>query len=121
MGLAAGSVCFYATEIVKQRFSIDDSLDVFAVHGVGGIIGILLVSVLATGFFGGSGLGDGVTVGGQLWVQAVGVAATVIWSVVMTYVIVKVTSALTGGARVDDEDEIVGLDLASHGERGYDL
>ena len=121
LGFAAGSVCFYATEIVKQRFSIDDSLDVFAVHGVGGIIGVLLVSVLATGFFGGAGLGDGNSVGSQLWVQAIGVAATVIWSVVLTYVIVKVASALTGGTRVDDEDEIVGLDLASHGERGYDL
>ena len=121
LGLAAGSVCFYATELVKQRFGIDDSLDVFAVHGVGGIMGVLLVTVFATGFFGGPGLGDGVTVGSQLWVQIVGVVATVVWSVVATYVIVKVASALTGGARVDDEDEIVGLDLASHGERGYDL
>ena len=121
LGAAAGAVCFYATELVKQTWKIDDSLDVFAVHGVGGILGTILVAVLATGAFGGGGLAEGVAVGRQLFVQAVGVVAVVIWSVVATFVIFKIAEALTGGLRVDEEDELVGLDLATHGERGYDL
>ena len=121
LGAAAGALCFFATELVKQRWNIDDSLDVFAVHGVGGMLGTLLVSVLAVGALGGRGLADGMTIFQQLGAQAIGLVATVLWAALATLVIVKITAALTGGLRVDEEDELVGLDLATHGERGYDF
>ncbi len=121
IGAAAGIICFYAVELVKSRMKIDDSLDVFAVHGIGGLLGILLVSFLAPVFLGGGGLAEGVSVGQQFGVQVIGAIATVVWSVVATWVIVKVTGVLTSGIRVDEEDELLGLDLATHGERGYDL
>ena len=119
--MVAGAVCFFATELVKQRWKIDDSLDVFAVHGVGGMLGTLLVAVLAVGALGGGGLSEEMTIAKQFGVQAVGLVATVLWSALATFAIVKVTAALTGGLRVDEEDELVGLDLATHGERGYDF
>ncbi|MCA8927504.1 MAG: ammonium transporter [Alphaproteobacteria bacterium] len=121
LGLAAGFVCFYAVQIMKFSLKLDDSLDVFAVHGVGGILGSLLLSVLALAAFGGRGLAEGQTAIGQLGVQAVGVGVTLIWSAGLTFLIVKVTGALTGGLRVTEEQEIEGLDLAYHGERGYDI
>jgi Amt family ammonium transporter len=121
LGAAGGCLCFFAVQAVKFRFKIDDSLDVFAVHGVGGILGSLLVAVLALGAFGGGGLAEGQTAGGQLGVQAVGVLVTVVWSGVFTFIIIKVAGALTGGLRVSQEEEIEGLDLISHGETGYDL
>ena len=121
LGAAAGLVCFFAVDIVKQTWKIDDSLDVFAVHGVGGLLGTLLVSFLATAAFGGGGLAEGVTAARQLGVQFLGAAAVAVWSAVATFVIIKIAAALAGGARVDEEDELVGLDLATHGERGYDL
>ena len=85
------------------------------------MVGALLVAVLASDAFGGIGLTKGVTMSEQLGIQVLGLAATVIWSALATFVIVKVTATLTGGVRVDEEDELVGLDLATHGERGYDL
>ena len=121
LGAAAGAVCFFATEVVKQTWSIDDSLDVFAVHGVGGLIGTLLVSGLALASFGGGGLAEGATVARQLGVQAIGALAVAAWSALATLAIVKAAGALCGGLRVDEEDELLGLDLATHGERGYDL
>ena len=121
LGAAAAIVCFYAVQLVKHSLKIDDSLDVFAVHGVGGILGSLLVSFLALAMFGGGGLAEGQTAMGQLGVQAIGVGVTLVWSTVLTVVIVKVTGALTGGLRVSEDQEIEGLDLASHGERGYDI
>ena len=122
VGAIAGAVCFFAVELVKQKWQIDDSLDVFAVHGVGGVLGTLLVSVLAVEALGGNGLSvvSG-NFGAQLGVQALGVLATLAWSGIVTYIIVKATAALTGGLRVDSEDEWTGLDLAVHGERAYDL
>ena len=119
LGAVSGGVCFFFTEIVKEKWSIDDSLDVFAVHGVGGLIGVILVSVVAGTAFGGGGIE--VSMARQLGVQTIGVVATALWSAVATFVVVKVVEALTGGLRVDEEDELVGLDLATHGERGYDL
>ena len=121
LGAAGGFFCFYAVQAVKFRFKIDDSLDVFAVHGVGGILGSLLVSVLALGSFGGGGLAEGQTAGAQLGVQALGVVVTLVWSAAFTFIIVKVAGALTGGIRVTQDEEIEGLDLVSHGETGYDL
>jgi Amt family ammonium transporter len=122
LGAVAGVVCFFAVDMVKERWKIDDSLDVFAVHGVGGIIGTLLVALLAVAVLGGNGLAvERGSIGIQLGVQALGVIAAVAWAAVFTFVIVKVTSRLTSGLRVDEEDELVGLDLATHGERGYDM
>ena len=100
---------------------IDASLDVFAVHGIGGILGSLLVSVLALDAFGGGGLAEGQTAVGQLGVQALAVGVTLVWSVGFTFLILKVTGVLTGGLRVSEDQEIEGLDLASHGERSYDI
>lgn len=119
LGLAGGYVCYVAVDVIRGKLQIDDSLDVFAVHGVGGILGSLLVAVLATESFSGVGLGDDVTVTSQLVVQAMAIAVTVIWTALASYVIFKVAGALTGGIRVDEQDEIEGLDLSQHGERGY--
>jgi Amt family ammonium transporter len=121
LGAAGGFICFYGVQLIKHKFKIDDSLDVFAVHGVGGILGSILVAVLATGMFGGNGLADGVTASGQLVTQAIGVGATVVWSGIATFVICKIVGMLTGGIRVSEDQEVEGLDLAAHGERGYDL
>jgi len=119
-GVAAGCVCFLAVRLIKNKFKIDDSLDVFAVHGIGGIMGTLLAAVFALTSLGGSGLvvksGSSID---QFGVQAIGVLSVVAWSVVESYIIVKITKALVG-LRVADEDEHVGLDLTAHGERAYD-
>ena len=120
LGLAAGIVCFAAVLVVKQRFRIDDSLDVFGVHGVGGMLGSLLVAVLATKEAGGSGLAEGVTWTGQLANQALAVAVTALWSGVATWIIVKLVSFVTK-LRVSPEAEVNGLDISAHGERAYDL
>jgi Amt family ammonium transporter len=118
LGLAGGLICYIAVDLIKLRMKIDDSLDVLAVHGVGGATGtILLVFLLTTGS-GGAGYSDGMNAFSQLSVQVTGVVATAIWSIVATVVIVLVTKALVG-LRVSDEDEVKGLDLTSHGETGY--
>ncbi|XDZ63709.1 ammonium transporter [Alphaproteobacteria bacterium LSUCC0396] len=118
LGLAGGVACYVGVDLIRVKLKIDDSLDVFAVHGVGGILGSLLVAYLALPAFGGLGLGDGVTVGGQFMVQLSSVAITVLWTGVASYVILKVIGMLVG-LRVDQQDEIEGLDLSQHGERGY--
>jgi Amt family ammonium transporter len=119
-GVLAGIVCYRATPIIKQKLKIDDSLDVMAVHGVGGTLGVLLTGVFVAASFGGVGLPEGVSTGGQVGVQALGVAATALWSVALTYIIAKVVEA-TVGLRVSHEEEVEGLDITSHGERAYDL
>ena len=121
LGVAAGVICFFATQLVKRVWRIDDSLDVFAVHGVGGIGGSLLVAVLAVTALGGSGLAESMTIAKQLGVQAIGVAAVVAWSGFCTFLIIKASGALTGGLRVSEDDEQTGLDIAAHAERGYHL
>jgi len=120
IGVAAGIVCQWMTTWIKQKIKIDDSLDVFAVHGVGGALGTILVSFLALSTFQGLGLAEGMTVGKQLGVQVIGVLAVALWSAIATFVIVKIASGMFG-LRVPEEDEIEGLDITSHGERGYDL
>lgn len=120
IGLLAGIVCQWMTTWIKQTIRIDDSLDVFAVHGVGGALGTILVSFLALETFQGLGLADGMTVGTQLGVQAIGIVAVAVWSAVASFIIVKIAGAIFG-LRVPDEDEIEGLDITAHGERGYDL
>jgi len=124
IGLLAGGVCFTATQYIKRVLKIDDSLDVFPVHGVGGILGTLLAGVFSAtslGVFSGYGFAGGIeSMAGQLKVQFIGVIATIIFTAVVTWVILKVIDALIG-LRVTEEEEIEGLDIALHEERGYDL
>ncbi len=120
IGLSAGTVCFYATAFLKQKLKIDDSLDVFPVHGVGGILGTLLAGVFVAVGLGGAGYAEGMTMGSQLGVQLTGVIATVAFTAVATFVILKVVDALVG-LRVTDEQETEGLDISQHEERGYIL
>lgn len=124
IGLTAGIVCYYATNLIKNKLKIDDSLDVFPVHGVGGILGTLLAGVFCSqqlGAFSGNGFSDGISsIAGQLSVQATGVAATFIYTAVVSYILLKLVDALVG-LRVDIEEETEGLDLVLHDERGYDL
>ncbi|MEQ9639843.1 MAG: ammonium transporter [Alphaproteobacteria bacterium] len=120
IGFVAGLVCFYAVQLVKHALKVDDSLDVFAVHGVGGITGILLVSFFGDPSLGGLGLAEGKTMASQLGVQAVGTIAVLVWSVVASFVILKALDLIVG-LRVSEEDETTGLDLATHGERGYNI
>ena len=119
-GLASGVLCFAAVQFIKQRLRIDDSLDVFAVHGVGGILGTLLTAVFALPALGGLGLPEGATVASQFGVQALGVVAVVVWAGIASFVILKVVGAMTP-ARASAEAETDGLDLTAHGERAYDL
>jgi Amt family ammonium transporter len=119
-GVAAGAICFVAVMVIKHRLRIDDSLDVMAVHGVGGVLGTLLTAVFVLEGLGGAGLGDDTGVLDQLGVQAVGVVAVAGWTAVATIAIVAVVR-VTVGLRVSREAEIEGLDLTAHGERAqYD-
>ena len=124
IGLTAGVVCYFATNWIKNKLKIDDSLDVFPVHGVGGILGTLLAGVFCStqlGVFSGNGFSDGIdSIGGQLMVQATGVVATFTYTAVATWVILKVVDLMVG-LRVDADEETQGLDLVLHDERGYDL
>ncbi|MEJ2118423.1 MAG: ammonium transporter, partial [Alphaproteobacteria bacterium] len=120
LGLAGGFICYFAVDIVKRVFKIDDSLDVLAVHGIGGVTGTILVSFLAVEALGGKGLSEGVSVGSQLMVQLAGVGATAVWSVAFTVIIVMVVRMLVG-LRVSEDDETQGLDFSEHGETGYNL
>ncbi len=124
IGLLAGFVCFNATQYLKQVLQIDDSLDVFPVHGVGGMLGTLLAGVFSSvslGVFSGYGFADGIgSMGGQVYVQLIGIFATVAFTAVVTWGILKAVDALVG-LRVSEEQEIEGLDIALHEERGYNL
>jgi Amt family ammonium transporter len=120
IGLSAGMVCFFATGFIKQKLKIDDSLDVFPVHGVGGILGTILAGVFVSAGLGGIGYADGVTMGSQLGVQLTGVIATIIYTAIATFVCLKVVDIVIG-LRVTDEQETEGLDINQHDERGYIL
>jgi len=124
IGIFAGFVCFNATMYIKRVLKIDDSLDVFPVHGVGGILGTLMAGIFSAtslGVFSGYGFADGISsMGGQLYVQLIGVLATVVFTAVVTYVILKIVGAVTG-LRVTEDQETEGLDIALHEERGYDI
>jgi Amt family ammonium transporter len=119
LGLSGGVVCYYAVDLIKFKFGIDDSLDVLAVHGIGGALGSLLVGFLVT-LNGGTGLAEGVSMFGQFGVQAVGVLFTAFWSMFATIAIVLIAKAVTG-LRVGDDEERHGLDLSHHGETAYRL
>ena len=118
LGFSGGLLCYLAVDYIRGKLLIDDSLDVFAVHGVGGILGTLLVAFLATSTFSGLGLPEGQTAMSQFVVQIKAVVLTVIWTSIFTYLILKVTSLIVP-LRVDEQEEIEGLDLRSHGEKGY--
>ncbi|MDE0153602.1 MAG: ammonium transporter [Gammaproteobacteria bacterium] len=117
IGLAAGFTCFTVTNIVKQNFKLDDSLDVFAVHGIGGALGTILTGVFAAEAFGGAGLHDG-SIGEQLVTQGIGVIAVFAWTAVVTAVILKLVGLWTK-VRASEEEERMGLDLSQHEESGY--
>lgn len=125
IGLSAGVVCFYATQIMKRKFKVDDSLDVFPVHGVGGILGTLLVGIFASeqlGLFSGQGFAEGIeSIGQQFQVQLIGVVAVAAYTAVVTYLLLKITGFITSGLRVSREEEVMGLDLAHHEEEGYKI
>ena len=106
--------------MVKSKWNIDDSLDVFAVHGIGGILGILLTAFFADVSLGGNGLAEGITIKTAFLGQLVATIFTIIWAAVVSFILVKITQAIFG-LRVTSDDEIEGLDITSHGERSYDL
>jgi len=117
VGIAAGVACFWATFLLKRRFEVDDSLDVFSVHGIGGTVGALLTGVLA-GVLGGTGYSEGMNVPTQLGVQFLGVAATVIWCAMVSWFLLKILD-MSIGLRVEEDQEAQGLDLTEHGETSY--
>ncbi len=121
IGLMAGTICFYATQFVKGILGIDDSLDVFPVHGVGGIIGIIMVSFLGVqGGFLGSSAGESWIPMEQFVIQLKGIAVIGIWTAIASWLILKLIGTFTS-LRVSEEEEYEGLDIAEHEERGYDL
>ncbi|MER2490416.1 ammonium transporter [Catenovulum sediminis] len=125
IGISAGIVCFYCTNLIKQKWKIDDSLDVFPVHGVGGILGTFLAGIFCSpdlGIFSGYGFGgDNQNIAQQLGVQSIGIVATFAYTAIVSYFLLKVVGLMTKGIRVDHEQEIQGLDIVSHEERGYNL
>ncbi len=118
IGITAGTVCFYATQYVKRTLKIDDSLDVFPVHGVGGVTGSLLTGVFAASNLGGLGLAEGVSIIDQVSVQALAIVVTILWSAVFSYLILKVLDKWIG-IRVTADEEQQGLDIIMHEETGY--
>lgn len=125
IGLLAGVICFVMTQLVKRVWKIDDSLDVFPVHGIGGVLGTILAGVFAStelGAFSGQGFASGISsMGEQLGVQLLGVVVTFVYTAIVTYILLKVTSVFTSGLRVTKEEETIGLDLSLHEEDGYKL
>ena len=123
IGFSAGIICYYATQAIKQRFKIDDSLDVFPVHGVGGILGTFYAGIFASdalGVFSGQGYNEGMTMASQTYVQIVGIASTFVYTAIVTFILLKLVDKLLV-LRINEEDETSGLDLTEHNERGYDL
>ncbi len=120
LGALAAVVCYFAIQLIKNRLKIDDSLDIFAVHGVGGMLGSLLLAVLISPAFGGAGYAEGMAMGSMLGAQALAVTAVLAWSAVATAGIALAVS-LVLPMRIGEEEERQGLDIASHGERGWDF
>ena len=118
IGLAAGVLCYWGANSLKRLIGYDDSLDVFGVHGIGGIVGVLLTGVFASSALGGSV--EDLDIGNQLWLQAVGSVTTLVYSGALTFILVKVVDGMIG-IRVTAEEEDTGLDLALHDERGFNL
>jgi Amt family ammonium transporter len=120
IGAVAGVACFFATNYMKRALNVDDSLDVFPVHGVGGLLGTLLTGILVSSAFGGVGYPDKVTMGEQFVTQLIGVVAIALWSGALTWILLKLVDAATG-MRVAGDEETEGLDTVLHNEKGYNL
>lgn len=120
IGLSAGFICFTATNFMKRTLKIDDSLDVFPVHGVGGIIGTLLAGIFVASQYGGAGLADGMTIADQFGVQLTAVIAVIVWTAVTSYILLKIIDMICG-LRVNNEIERNGLDISEHEEKGYNI
>ena len=117
IGILAGLICYEATQYIKNKLKIDDSLDVFPVHGVGGILGTLLTAVFASSQFGGLGLENSIS--DQFMIQLFGVVFTIIWCGIFTIVAIKIAEIFTGNIRVSSENEETGIDISDHGESSY--
>jgi Amt family ammonium transporter len=117
IGILAGLICYEATQYIKNKLKIDDSLDVFPVHGVGGILGTLLTAVFASSQFGGLGLENSIS--DQFMIQLFGVVFTIIWCGIFTIVSIKIVEIFTGNIRVSSENEETGIDISDHGESSY--
>ena len=120
IGLAAAAVCYPMIQVVKSKLKIDDSLDVFAVHGIGGMTGSLLLAVFISPLLGGTGYAEGASMGTQLGSQAIGIGVVALWSAVATALLATGVSFILP-MRVSEDDEREGLDLASHGERSWEF
>jgi Amt family ammonium transporter len=123
IGFSAGIICYYATQAIKQRWKIDDSLDVFPVHGVGGILGTFYAGIFASdalGVFSGQGYNEGMNMMSQVQVQIVGIASTFVYTGIVTFILLKLVDKMLV-LRIEEESETSGLDLVEHNERGYDL
>ena len=117
IGLASGIVCFFAATSMKRALGYDDSLDAFGVHGVGGMVGALLTGVFAAPALG--GYAEIASIGGQVWIQFVSIIATIAYSAVGSFILLKVVDLIVG-LRVDEDEEVTGLDITQHNEKGYD-
>ena len=117
IGFASGAVCFWGATSLKSKLGYDDSLDAFGVHGIGGIVGALLTGVFASTALGGS---EEIMIGSQVWTQFLSIIITIVWSGVLSFIILKIVDAIVG-LRVEEDDERMGLDLSQHNERGYNL
>jgi Amt family ammonium transporter len=120
IGIAASICCYLASVKLKRMLGYDDSLDVFGVHGVGGIVGAILTGVFVDSTFGGAGLAEGVSMAGQVFKQVVGVVVTIVYGVVVSFILLKIADA-TFGLRVAEDEETEGLDIVAHDERGYNI
>jgi Amt family ammonium transporter len=119
IGALSGSVCYFSATSLKRFLGYDDSLDVFGVHGVGGIIGAVLAGLCAAEFMGGAGI-SAASVGAQIWVQIKSIAVTIVWSGTVSLVSLKIIDVIIG-LRASKEEEVQGLDLSHHEEAGYNL
>ena len=118
IGIASGLICFWGATSLKQKLGYDDSLDAFGVHGIGGIVGALLTGIFVAQGLGGGGLAEGVSIGAQFVKQLISVVITIVWSGVLSFIILKILDAIIG-LRVEPDEEREGLDLVLHDERGY--
>ena len=120
LGTLGGIVCYIGVELIRIRLKIDDSLDVFAVHGIGGMLGTILCGLLMSSNFGGVGFDEGLSAFDHVKIQIYSVLVTLVWTAVFTYIILKIISIITP-LRVTEDEEITGLDTTSHGESGYNI
>ncbi len=118
IGFASGAVCFWGATSLKSKLGYDDSLDAFGVHGIGGIVGALLTGVFTAKVLGGVGMEN--SIGMQVWKQFLSIVITIVWSGVLSFIILKIVDAIVG-LRVEEDDERQGLDISQHNERGYNL